>query len=125
MKDVNDDLNVPGNVDIDKEKLAYVQTRFAGWIQDVYANATYQYVHKGERLFTICSPDLVSSEQEYLPARQNQKAFAPDMDAGAPAGMAAREGGWRLQAAEERIRQFGVAASIKDRCNCPPEALSR
>lgn len=115
FKNVNDDLSVPGNVDIDEEKLAYVQTRFPGWIQDVYANATYQYVRKGERLFTIYSPDLVSSEQEYLLAKKNQKAFAQDMHAGSPAsklaevdGMAAQEGGWLLQAAEERLRQFDV-----------------
>jgi Cu(I)/Ag(I) efflux system membrane fusion protein/cobalt-zinc-cadmium efflux system membrane fusion protein len=104
-KDVQDDLSVPGNVDIDEEKLSYVQTRFPGWIQDVTANATYQYVHKGQRLFTVYSPDLVSSEQEYLLARQNQKAFAPDAH-----GMAVQESGWLLQAAEERLRQFGVPA---------------
>ena len=54
---------------------SYVQTRFPGWIQDVFANATYQYVRKGAALFTIYSPDLVSSEQEYLLARQNQKTL--------------------------------------------------
>lgn len=105
FRDVNDDLNVPGNVAIDEEKLAYVQTRFPGWIQDVYANATYQYVHKGQPLFTIYSPELVSSEQEYLLARQNQKSFSTSMQ-----GLAAQEGGWLLNAAEERIRQFGVPA---------------
>jgi len=110
FKDVNDDLKVPGNVVIDEEKLAYVQTRFPGWIQDVYANATYQYVHKGEPLFTIYSPDLVSSEQEYLLARQNQKAVVSQADATGGMNMAAKEGGWLLQAAEERIRQFGVPA---------------
>ena len=109
-KYVNDDLNVPGNVDIDEEKLAYVQTRFPGWIQDVYANATYQYVRKGERLFTIYSPDLVSSEQEYLLARQDQKAFSQNTHTGSGMSMAAQEGGWLLQAAEQRIRQFGVPA---------------
>ena len=35
LKDVSDDLSVPGNVDIDEERLSYVQTRFPGWIQDV------------------------------------------------------------------------------------------
>ena len=120
MKDLSDNLNVPGNVDIDEEKLAYVQTRFPGWIQDVYANATYQFVHKGERLFTVYSPDLVSSEQEYLLARQNQKAFMTQRHAAlanSPAGtdsMAAQEGGWLLQAAEERLRQFGVPAEALD-----------
>ena len=105
LKNVSDDLSVPGNVDIDEEKLSYVQTRFPGWIQDVYANATYQYVHKGQRLFTVYSPDLVSSEQEYLLAKQNENAFAQDMH-----GMAAHESGWLLKAAEERLLQFGVSA---------------
>lgn len=104
-KNVNDKLSIPGNVDIDEQSLSYVQTRFAGWIQNVYANATYQYVKKGQRLFTIYSPDLVSTEQEYLLAKQNQKSLAPD-----PHGMAAQEGGWLLDAAEERLRQFGVPA---------------
>jgi Cu(I)/Ag(I) efflux system membrane fusion protein/cobalt-zinc-cadmium efflux system membrane fusion protein len=106
MKVVCDKLSVPGNVDIDEQSLSYVQTRFAGWIQNVSANATYQYVRKGQTLFTIYSPDLVSTEQEYLLARQNQKSLTPD-----PHGMASQEGGWLLDAAEERLRQFGVPAS--------------
>ena len=105
FKNLNDDLNVPGNVDIDEEKVSYVQTRFPGWIQDVSVNATYQYVRMGQQLFTVYSPDVVSSEQEYVLARQNQKAFAPDAN-----GMAAKEGGWLLKAAAERLQQFGVPA---------------
>jgi RND family efflux transporter MFP subunit len=103
LKNVTDELHVPGNVDIDEQRLSYVQTRFAGWIQNVSANATYQYVSKGQRLFTIYSPDLVSTEQEYLLAKKNQNAFATDMH-----GTAAEESGWLLQAAEERLRQFDV-----------------
>lgn len=104
IKNVSNELKVPGNVDIDEEKLAYVQTRFPGWIQDVFANATYQYVRKGQPLFTIYSPDLVSNEQEYLLARQNQKAFPQGIN-----GMAGQESGWLTQAAEQRLEQFGVA----------------
>jgi Cu(I)/Ag(I) efflux system membrane fusion protein/cobalt-zinc-cadmium efflux system membrane fusion protein len=107
MKSVDDKLSVPGNVDIDEQSLSYVQTRFAGWIQSVNANATYQYVRKGQRLFTIYSPDLVSTEQEYLLARQNQKTLTSDSH-----GMAVQEGGWLLDAAEDRLRQFGVSASV-------------
>jgi len=105
MKTVNDKLNVPGNVDIDEQNESYVQTRFAGWIQNVFANATYQYVKKGQKLFTIYSPDLVSTEQEYLLARQNQKIVTTDTH-----GMAAQESNWLLNAAEERLRQFSVPA---------------
>jgi Cu(I)/Ag(I) efflux system membrane fusion protein/cobalt-zinc-cadmium efflux system membrane fusion protein len=107
IKNINDKLSVPGNVDIDEQSLSYVQTRFAGWIQNVFANATYQYVKKGQPLFTIYSPDLVSTEQEYLLARQNQKTLAPDSHE-----MAVQEGGWLLDAAEERLRRFGVPATV-------------
>ena len=103
MQVLNDELRVPGNVDVNEQQLSYVQTRFPGWIQKVFANATYQYVRKGQPLFTIYSPDLVSTEQEYLLAKQNQNAFTHDMH-----GAASKEGDWLLQAAADRLRQFDI-----------------
>jgi RND family efflux transporter MFP subunit len=103
LRDINDQLRIPGNVDINEQQVSYVQTRFPGWIQKVFANATYQYVRKGQPLFTIYSPDLVSTEQEYLLAKQNQNAFSQDMH-----GTAVKEGDWLVQAASDRMRQFGV-----------------
>jgi RND family efflux transporter MFP subunit len=109
MKTLSNDLQVPGNVDINEERLAYVQTRFPGWIQKVFANATYQYVRIGQPLFTVYSPDLVSSEQEYLLARKNQTTFSQQMNGDSMAGVAHRESGWLVQAAVQRLEQFGVA----------------
>lgn len=103
LREINDQLRMPGNVDINEQQVSYVQTRFPGWIQKVFANATYQYVRKGQPLFTIYSPDLVGTEQEYLLAKQNQKSFSQDMH-----GTALKEGDWLVQAATDRIRQFGV-----------------
>jgi RND family efflux transporter MFP subunit len=103
MQVLKDELRVPGNVDVNEQQLSYVQTRFPGWIQKVFANATYQYVRKGQPLFTIYSPDLVSTEQEYLLAKQNQNAFAHDMH-----GAASKEGDWLLLAAADRLRQFDI-----------------
>lgn len=106
MQSASKELRVPGNVDLNQRQLAYVQTRFPGWIQKVFANATYQYVRKGQPVFTIYSPDLVSTEQEYLLAKQNQQSFVNDMH-----GTAAHESDWLLQAATDRLRQFGVPPS--------------
>lgn len=103
MKDVNDELQAPGSVAMNEQRLSYVQTRFPGWIKSVFANATYQYVKKGQKLFTIYSPDLVNTEQEYLLARNNQATISEHMH-----GMPAKEGNWLLQAAEERLRRFDV-----------------
>ena len=108
VKTLSSDLRVPGNVEIDEEKLAYVQTRFPGWIQKVFANATYQFVRKGQPLFTVYSPDLVSSEQEYLLARKNEGTFSQEMHQSSMPGMAQQESGWLRQAAVRRLEQFGV-----------------
>ena len=106
VQPVSRELRVPGNVEVNQRQLAYVQTRFPGWIQKVFANATYQYVRKGQPLFAIYSPELVSTEQEYLLARQNQQAFSSDAH-----DTATREADWLVQAATDRLRQFGVPAN--------------
>ena len=80
-----------------------MQTRFPGWIKSVFANATYQYVKKGQTLFTIYSPDLASTEQEYLLAKKNQAAVSEHMH-----GTPAEEGNWLLQAAAERLRRYDI-----------------
>ncbi len=108
MKTASDAIQAPGNVAIDEQRLAYVQTRFPGWIREVFANATYQYVKKGQRLFTIYSPDLVSTQQEVLLAKQNQQASTEHDHMH---GTAANESNWLLQAAEERLRRFDIPAS--------------
>jgi RND family efflux transporter MFP subunit len=105
MENVSNDLRVPGNVDVNERKLSYVQTRFPGWIQKVFVNASYQYVRQGQPMFTIYSPELVSTEQEYVLAKQTQQTFAKDVH-----GAGEKESGWLLQAAADRLRQFGVPA---------------
>ena len=39
---VHDEIRVTGTVDVNEGRLAYVQTRYPGWIQKVFADATYQ-----------------------------------------------------------------------------------
>jgi Cu(I)/Ag(I) efflux system membrane fusion protein/cobalt-zinc-cadmium efflux system membrane fusion protein len=87
-----------------------VQTRFSGYIQKVFADATYQYVRKGQPLFTIYSPDLVATEREYLAARQHQEQVAQSTVSGVRSGAAAL-----LTATTERLKQWGV----------PPQEIAR
>ena len=102
---VEDEIRVTGNVDVNEERLAYVQTRFPGWIQKVFADATYQYVRKGQPLFTIYSQELVSTEQEFLLALKNQQTLSQAH------GTAANEADWLVNAARERLRQWNVPDS--------------
>jgi len=92
-------------VDVDEQLEYYVQLRFAGWIQQVFANYTYQYVHKGQRLFTIYSPDLVTTEQEYLIAKQNKNMLAASTVPGVASGAASL-----FSSAAERLKLWQVPA---------------
>jgi len=73
-KVVEDEIRVTGNVAVDETRLSTVQLRYSGYIQKVFADATYQYLRKGQPLFTIYSPDLVATEREYLVAKAKPAA---------------------------------------------------
>jgi len=100
---VEDDIHVTGNVVIDETRLSTVQVRYSGYIQKVFADATYQYLRKGQPLFTIYSPDLAATEREYLVAKQNQQRVAQSTIPGVTEGAASL-----LAAASERLKQWGV-----------------
>jgi RND family efflux transporter MFP subunit len=102
-KFVEDEILTTGNVAVDETRLAYVQVRFSGYIQKVFADATYQYVRKGQPLFTIYSPDLVATEREYLAAKQNQQQVAQSKVPGVASSATSL-----LDAAAERLKQWGV-----------------
>lgn len=105
-KQLRDDIRATGTVDIDERLLSYVQVRFPGYIRKVFANATYQYVRKGDPLFTVYSPDLVATQQEYLLAQQNQKLLQSSSVDGVAAGAATLS-----SAAEQRLEQWDVPQS--------------
>ncbi|HTF71727.1 MAG TPA: efflux RND transporter periplasmic adaptor subunit, partial [Edaphobacter sp.] len=65
-----------------------------------------EYVRKGEPLFTIYSPDLVATQQEYLLARQNQKALSASTVDGVATGAESLSA-----AAEQRLEQWEVPQS--------------
>ncbi len=102
-KQLSDDIRATGTVDINERLLSYVQVRFPGYIRKVFADATYQYVRKGEPLFTIYSPDLVATQQEYLLARQNQKTMSTSTIDGVADGAATLS-----SAAEQRLQQWDI-----------------
>ena len=71
-----DRIDTTGAIVADERLQGYVQTRFAGWIRRVFVDQTYQYVRRGQPLFTIYSPDLANTEREYLLARGTPRAWA-------------------------------------------------
>ena len=105
-KEFSDDIQATGIVAVDERLLSYVQVRFSGYIRKVFANANYEYVRKGQPLFTIYSPELVATQQEYLLARQNQANVSNSPVEGVASGAASLSA-----AAEQRLEQWDIPAS--------------
>ena len=109
-KPIGDDVRATGTVDIDDRLVSYIQIRYRGYIRKVFANATYQYLRKGDPLFTIYSPELVETERDYLQAQSYAKRLSASRIEGVAPGAEALYTG-----AEERLRQWDV----------PPDDIAR
>jgi multidrug efflux pump subunit AcrA (membrane-fusion protein) len=60
------EIRTVGTVSVSEKGLAVIQTRFAGWIDELKVEQTGQKVHKGQVLATVYSPELLTAQQEYL-----------------------------------------------------------
>jgi RND family efflux transporter MFP subunit len=105
-KQLSDEIRATGTVDVDERLQSSVQVRFSGYIRKVFGDATYQYVRKGEPLFTIYSPDLVATQEEYLLARRNQAALGGSTVDGVASGASSL-----TTAAEQRLRQWDIPST--------------
>lgn len=59
-----------GYLTYDETKIYTVNTKFSGWIEKLYVNFEGDKVKKGDPLFDIYSPELVTAQEEYLLALQ-------------------------------------------------------
>ena len=118
-KTASDEFRFYGNVQLNERRLAYVQTRFPGWIRQLYADATGDFVRKGQPLFTIYSPDLVSTEQEYLLAKKNAASLEESQIGGVASGAQSL-----LAAAKARLQQWDIPASEIDKLDRTGEPIT-
>jgi Cu(I)/Ag(I) efflux system membrane fusion protein len=64
------EIRAVGRVAYDETQIAHVHTKVNGWIEDVFVDFVGAPVRRGQPLFTIYSPELVASQEEYLLARR-------------------------------------------------------
>jgi len=96
-------LRTSGQVVPDETRIAHVHVKTSGWIEDVFADFVGQEVHKGQPLFTVYSPDLVATQQEYLIARRGQQSLG-----NSPYKDAALGSESLLASARERLRLWDL-----------------
>jgi len=60
------EIRTYGIVTYDERKIYTVNTKFNGWIEKLYVDFVGDKVKKGQPLFDIYSPELVTAQEEYL-----------------------------------------------------------
>ncbi|MCL5030522.1 MAG: efflux RND transporter periplasmic adaptor subunit [Bacteroidetes bacterium] len=61
-------IRTTANIAYDETKLYTISTKIMGYVEKLYVDYTGQVVKKGQPLLSIYSPDLVSTQEEYLQA---------------------------------------------------------
>jgi Cu(I)/Ag(I) efflux system membrane fusion protein len=79
-------VRTTGQLTGDETKLAHIHVKVNGYIDKVYVDYIGQLVKKGQPLFTLYSPDLLATEDEYLIAKRGEKEMGssqfPDVSQG-------------------------------------------
>lgn len=66
MRSMGRSVRTVGRVAVDETRLYKISTKFDGYIEKLYVNVTGQQIRKGQPLFSVYSPDLLATQQEYL-----------------------------------------------------------
>src|SRR5207245_83708 len=91
-------IRTVGILQPDETKVARVHLRTEGWVATLCVNFTGQQVKKGDPLLSIYSPDFLTTQQEYLNARQGQRSGSELADQSSLA-----------QLARQRLELWGVS----------------
>jgi RND family efflux transporter MFP subunit len=67
------EIRTVGKIAYDETRITHLHTKFNGWIEKVYADFVGEPVKMGEPLFTIYSPELVATQEEYLLALRSKE----------------------------------------------------
>lgn len=70
LRELSRSIRAVGIVNADERRIANIQTKFSGWIVDLYVNFTNQTVQQGEPLFSVYSPALLATQEEYIIAKK-------------------------------------------------------
>jgi len=74
LKRLDRQIRTVGKVEPDETRLAYVNTKIAGWVKKLFVDFTGKEVKKGQPLLSIYSPDLVTAQEEYLIALRSMRS---------------------------------------------------
>ena len=116
-KSLDKSVRTVGRVEYDERRIATVNSKIGGWIENLRVNYTGRYVKKGEVLAEIYSPELVAGQQEYLNILKWSRQGVTPAGAGEVSEMnrmLAHDAEAMRQAARQRLRFWDLTeAQIK------------
>lgn len=63
---ISSEINLPGIVVYDPNSSVNISARVSGRIEKIYVNYKYQKVNKGQKLFDLYSPELLTEQQNFV-----------------------------------------------------------
>nr|WP_211169177.1 efflux RND transporter periplasmic adaptor subunit [Aromatoleum toluvorans] len=78
LRTLDEPVRAVGRVAINERSVVDVAPRFEGWIERLHVNASGDPVRRGQALFTVYSPELVSAGSELQIAERLQRDAAAD-----------------------------------------------
>lgn len=93
-----------GTLAYDETRVTEIHTKIAGWIENLSVDYVGKLVQKGQPLFSIYSPDLVSTQREYLLALKARAQLGASQFEDTRAGAASL-----VDAARERLKLWDVS----------------
>lgn len=98
------EIRTVGYVAHDDEAVFSVNTKFGGWIEEAHVATVGERVQEGDVLFEIYSPELVTSQQEYISAIE----YAERLRERGAHEDAVRQAESLMAAARERLRSWDI-----------------
>ena len=105
----------------DEAKLVSVNTKFAGWIEKAQVNNVGESVQAGDLLFEVYSPEVVTTEREYLAAID----YVRRLQQGGAYPEAVERAESLLAAARERLRNWDISEAQIDSLDIRGKASRR
>jgi len=90
--DLAREVDTVGYIAVDEDLSAHVHVRTAGWVEKLHRKAVGERVRKGELIFELYSPELVSAQNEFVQALRLEQASIS-------------------RASRERLRALGMSVS--------------
>ncbi len=98
------DVRANAQITADETKIAHVHVKIPGFIEQVFVDYVGQLVKKGQPLFTLYSPDLVSTQEEYLIAKRGEKTLGASQFAEVAQGSESL-----LRSTRERLKLWDIS----------------